>query len=57
MRKVDKGQLISKCLFGVVRPNENKSTWGIIVENLNSFVRFLEEKSAWKKIISTFPDL
>ena len=57
MRKVDKGQLISKCLFGVVKPNENKSTWGIIVENLNSFVRFLEEKSAWKKIISTFPDL
>ena len=50
-----KGQLISKCLFGVFnffnffqKTNENKSTWGIIVVKLNSFVRFLEETSAWK---------
>ena len=28
--------------------NENKSTWGIIVLKLNSFVHFLEETSAWK---------
>ena len=43
-----KGQLISKYLLGVVsffqKTNENKSTW----VKLNSFVRFLEETSAWK---------
>ena len=47
-----KGQLISKCLFGVFnffqKMNENKLTWGIIVVKSNSFVRFLEETSAWK---------
>ena len=39
-----KGQLISKCLFGVFnffqKTNENMSTWGIIVVKTNSFVRF-----------------
>ena len=39
-----KGQLISKCLFGVFnlsqKTNENKSTWGIIVVKSNFFVRF-----------------
>ena len=47
-----KGQLISKWFFGVFdffqKTNENKSTWGIIVVKSNSFVRFLEEMSAWK---------
>ena len=37
-----KGQLISKCLFGVFdfsqKTNENKSTWGIIVVKSNFFV-------------------
>ena len=46
------GQLILKCFFGVFnffqKTNENKSTWGIIVVKSNSFVRFLEETSAWK---------
>ena len=44
---ITKGQLISICLFGVfnffLKPNENKSTWGIIVVKSNSFVPFLEE--------------
>ena len=47
MRFFSKGQLISKCLFGVFKifqnTNENKSTWGIIVVKANFFVRFLEE--------------
>ena len=47
-----KGQLISKCLFGVFslfqNTNENKSTWGIIVVKSNSFIHILEEMSAWK---------
>ena len=42
-----KGQLISKCLFGVFKffqkTNENKSTWDIIVVKSDFFVRFLEE--------------
>ena len=42
-----KGQLISKCLFGVFnffqKTNKNKSTWGIKVVKSNYFVRFLEE--------------
>ena len=42
-----KGQLISKCLFGVFNlsqnMNENKSTWGITVEKSNFFVCFLGE--------------
>ena len=42
-----KGQLISKCLFGVFdfsqKTNENKSTWGIIVVKSNFFIRILEE--------------
>ena len=52
-----KGQLISKCLFGVFKffqkTNENKLTWGIIVVKLDFFVCFLEElrihtkKSFW----------
>ena len=40
----DKGQLISKCIFGVFNffqnANENKSTLDIIVVKSNSFVRF-----------------
>ena len=48
----DKCQLISKCRFGVFnffqKMNKNKSTWGIIVVKLNSFVQFLEESLAWK---------
>ena len=44
-----KGQLISKCLFGVFnffqKMNENKSTCDIIVKS-NSFVHFLEEFTA-----------
>ena len=48
-----KGQLILKWFFGVVdflqKRNENKSTWGIIVVKLNSFVRFLEEIDDPKK--------
>ena len=48
-----KGQLISKCLFGVFnffqKMNENKSTWGVIVHSKVEFVcSFLEETSAWK---------
>ena len=47
-----KGQLISKCLFGVFnfiqKMNKNKSTWGITVVKSNLFVHFLEETSAWK---------
>ena len=43
-----KGQLISKCLFGIFtffqKPNENKST----SSKVELFVRFLEETSAWK---------
>ena len=50
--KYAKGQLISKCLFGVFnffqKTNENKSNWGIIVVKSNSFVCFLEESLAWK---------
>ena len=50
--RLSKGQLISKCLFGVFnyfqKTNKNKSTWGTIVVKSNSFVRFLEETSAWK---------
>ena len=42
-----KGQLISKCLFGVFnfsqKMNENKSTWGIIAVKSNFFVHFLGE--------------
>ena len=42
-----KGQLISKCLFGVIKffqtMNENKWTWGVIVVKLNFFIHFLEE--------------
>ena len=42
-----KGQMISKWFFGVFnflqKMNENKSTWGIIVVKLNSFIRFLEK--------------
>ena len=45
-----KGQLISKCLFGVFnffqKMNENKSSSGIIVVKSNSFVHFLEEFTA-----------
>ena len=45
-----KGQLISKCLFGVLnffqKTNEIKSTWDIIVVKSNSFVCFLEEFTA-----------
>ena len=44
---VPKGQLISKCLFGVFKffqkTNGNKSTWGILVVKSNCFVCFLEE--------------
>ena len=47
MQVISKGQIISKCFFGVFdflqKTNENKSTWGAIVVKLNSFVRFLEE--------------
>ena len=50
--KITKGQLISKCLIGAFnffqKTNENKSTWGIIVVKSNSFVRFLEEFTAWQ---------
>jgi len=39
----NKGQLISKCLFGVFnffqKTNEDKSTWGIKVVKPNSFIR------------------
>ena len=54
---VPKGQLISKCLFGVFnfsqKTNENKSTWGIIVfskvEFFRSFFGRIEDtkKSFW----------
>ena len=37
------------CLQFLPKNEENKSTWGIIVVKSNSFVRFLEETSAWKK--------
>ena len=47
-----KGQLISKCLFGVFnffqKNEQNKLTWGIILLKLNSFVHFLEEFTAWQ---------
>ena len=37
------------CVFNFFQQmNENKSTWGIIVVKSKSFVRFLEESSAWK---------
>ena len=39
---LSKGQIISKWFFGVLyflqKTNKNKSTWGIIVVKLNSFV-------------------
>ena len=42
-----KGQLISKCLFGVLNffqnTNENKSTWVIMIVKSNFFIHFLEE--------------
>ena len=42
-----KGQLISKCLFGVFnspkKTNENNLTWGTIVVKSNFFVHFLGE--------------
>ena len=50
--KPSKGQLISKCLFGVFnflkKTNKNMSTWGFIVVKKNLFVSFLEETSAWR---------
>ena len=56
-----KGQLISKCLFGVFnffqKRNENKSTWGIIVVKLNSFFRFLEKFTAWQFAIKYYTPL
>ena len=52
LTRLTKGQLIWKLFFGAFEffqtTNENKSTWGIIVVKSNSFVRFLEETSAWK---------
>ena len=49
---ISKGQLILKCLLGVFnwcpKNKQKKSNWGIIEVNSNSFVRFLEESSAWK---------
>ena len=46
------GQLISKWLFGVFnffqKMSVKKSTWGITVLNLNSFIHFFEETLAWK---------
>ena len=58
---VFKGQLISKCFFGVFnffqKMNENRSTWGIIVVKLNSFVRFLEEINDPQKNILKLTDL
>ena len=51
--KLCKGQLISKCLFGVFKffqkTNENKSTWGIIVVKSNFFVRFFGRIEDTKK--------
>ena len=47
LRLQSKGQIISEWFFGVFdflqKTNENKSTWGIIVVNSNSFIHFLEE--------------
>ena len=47
-----KGQLISKCPFGVFhflrKTNKNKSTCGSILVKLSSFVCLFEEMSAWK---------
>ena len=47
-----KGQLISKCLFGVFnffqKMKENKLSSGIVVVKLNSFVVLLEEFTAWQ---------
>ena len=52
-RYIIKGQLISKCLFGVFnffqKTNENKSTRGIIVVKLNSLVRFFWRNVSLKK--------
>ena len=51
--QITKGQLISKCLFGVFtffqKTNENKSTWGSILVKSNSFLHFLEEIDDPKK--------
>ena len=48
-----KGQIISKWFFGdfdfLQKTNKNKSTWGIIVVKLNSFVCSLEEIEDTKK--------
>ena len=55
-----KGQLISKCLFGVFnflkKTNENKLTWGIIVVKSNLFVHFWR-KWMTPKTISKLTDL
>ena len=49
---ITKGQLLSKCLYGVFnflqKTNKNKSTRGIM-NKLNSFVRFFEEIVDTKK--------
>ena len=56
--RLTKGQIISKCLFGVFNflqtTNEKKSPWGFIVVKKNSFVRFLEETSTWKNNFDLF---
>ena len=48
-----KGQLISKCLFGVFKffqkMNENNSTGGTIVVRSDFFVGFLEESKIPKR--------
>ena len=45
--KLPKGQLISKCLFGVLNSSKKQTKtirpWGIIVVESNFLVRFLEE--------------
>ena len=47
MARPGKGQIILKWFFGVFdflqKTNKNKSIWGIIVVNSNSFICFLEE--------------
>ena len=45
---VAKGQLISKCLFGVLNFLLKTKKTSLIVVKLNSFVRSLEEMLTWK---------
>ena len=59
LNRTIKGQLISKWFFGVVdflqKPNENKSTWGIIVVKSNYVSKHMRDvfSNTYVKVILT----